>query len=202
MTDRVEASITIGGTLPADLYAAFAEVIAGEGLSIEWDGSPFLPEHRTEGEALTLFAHEVAWGRFEDLEAWCVAHHLPFARWSGAGNGSFGAERLMSAATVSRSLSPSIMRTAFSAHSRGSSPISRQPPSVSSQSSSRRASARPDPRPIPAGARQGSRQSPHASLAEEVGGIRGRVMPHFLRPGHAAPPLRADFAFGSSVSAP
>lgn len=38
-------------------------------------------------------AHEVAWGRFEELEAFCVANALPFARWSGAYAGQWGAER-------------------------------------------------------------------------------------------------------------
>src|SRR3546814_13882239 len=38
-------------------------------------------------------AHEVAWGRLEALEAFCVTHGLPFARWSGAYAGQWGAER-------------------------------------------------------------------------------------------------------------
>lgn len=38
-------------------------------------------------------AHEVAWGRFELLEVFCVRNHLPFARWSGAYAGQWGAER-------------------------------------------------------------------------------------------------------------
>lgn len=95
MADRVDAAITIGGTLRATLYAELADVIAGEGLSTEWDGPSFEPGDRSDGEPLRLFAHEVAWGRFEDLEAWCVADRLPFARWSGACSGSFGAERVV-----------------------------------------------------------------------------------------------------------
>ena len=46
MADRVSASITIGGALSAADYAALAALIAGEGLSIEWDGPRFEPAHR------------------------------------------------------------------------------------------------------------------------------------------------------------
>jgi len=35
------------------------------------------------------------WGRFEELENFCIGKHFPFARWSGAYSGSFGAERLV-----------------------------------------------------------------------------------------------------------
>ena len=95
MADRVSASITLGGDAPASTYTELAEVIASEGLSTEWDGEPFTPDQRTEGEPLRLFAHEVAWGRFEELEAWCVEHRLPFARWTGAYGGQWGAERVV-----------------------------------------------------------------------------------------------------------
>lgn len=95
MADRVSACITLGGTVPASTYAELADVIASEGLSTEWDGEPFEPHQRTTGEPLRLFAHEVAWGRFEELEAWCVEHRLPFARWSGAYGGQWGAERVV-----------------------------------------------------------------------------------------------------------
>ena len=40
-------------------------------------------------------AHEVAWGRFEELEAFCQANALPFARWSGSYGGEWGAERVV-----------------------------------------------------------------------------------------------------------
>lgn len=87
MANRVSASITIGGTLNADDYAELAEIIAAEGLSIEWEGEDFEPEHRTVGEPLSLHAHEVAWARFDSLESWCIERKLPFSRWSGAYGG-------------------------------------------------------------------------------------------------------------------
>src|SRR3546814_11516427 len=54
------------------------------GLSTEWDGEPFAADQLACGEPVRLMAHEVAWGRLEALEAFCVTHGLPFARWSGA----------------------------------------------------------------------------------------------------------------------
>ena len=95
MADRVSASITLGGTVSPTAYAELADVIASENLSTEWDGDPFAPDQRTDGEPLRLVAHEVAWGRFEELEAWCVEHRMPFARWSGAYGGEWGAERVV-----------------------------------------------------------------------------------------------------------
>ena len=95
MADRVSASITIGGTVTPAVYAELADTIAAEGLSTEWDGEPFEADQRTKGEPLRLFAHEVAWGRFEELEAWCVERRIPFARSSGAYGGQWGAERVV-----------------------------------------------------------------------------------------------------------
>ena len=95
MADRVSASIVIGGRVTASLYEELADVIAGEGLSTEWDGPTFEPEHRSPGEPLSLYAHEVAWGRFEVLEAWCIENKLRFSRWSGAYQGQWGAERVV-----------------------------------------------------------------------------------------------------------
>lgn len=95
MADRVSASIVIGGTLTASAYAEIAEIIADEGLSIEWDGAQFEPDHRTFGEPLSLYAHEVAWGRFEELEAWCVENKLAFSRWSGGYGSQWGPERVV-----------------------------------------------------------------------------------------------------------
>ncbi|MFC3443860.1 hypothetical protein ACFOKF_22175 [Sphingobium rhizovicinum] len=95
MADRVSASITLGGTLSAADYAALCTIIASEDLSTDWDGDPFSSQHRTIGEPLRLFAHEVALGRFEALEGWCVEKRLSFARWSGGYPGQFGAQRLV-----------------------------------------------------------------------------------------------------------
>src|SRR3546814_8506405 len=72
MADRVSASITIGGTLPATALAGLAATIQLERLSTEWDGEPFTLDDMPENAPLSLMAHEVAWGRFEQLEAFCI----------------------------------------------------------------------------------------------------------------------------------
>ena len=95
MADRVSASIRIGGALIPAAFAELASIIADEGLSTEWDGKTFAPEDRSVGEPLHLYAHEVAWGRFEALETWCVEQKLPFARWSGGYGGQWGPERVV-----------------------------------------------------------------------------------------------------------
>ncbi len=95
MADRVSASITLGGTIDAATYQDLALCIAGEILSTDWDGPIFAPDHRHEGEPLRLFAREVSWGRFEELEAFCVATGIAFARWSDAYPGQWGCERVV-----------------------------------------------------------------------------------------------------------
>jgi hypothetical protein len=50
MADRVSASIVVGGKIAALLYDDLVDVIAGEGLSTEWDGPTFKPKHRSPGE--------------------------------------------------------------------------------------------------------------------------------------------------------
>lgn len=103
MADRVSASIALGGTLTASTFAELVDIITLEGLSAKWDGEPFEPRHREIGKPLYLYAHEVAWGRFSELEAWCFAHRLPFTRWSGGCAGQFGPERVVFTGTGSPS---------------------------------------------------------------------------------------------------
>jgi hypothetical protein len=95
MADRVSASITLGGTISPARYAELVERIDYEGLSTEWGGEPFASDQLTPGEPLYLCAHEVPWGRFEQLEAWCAANAVPFARWAGGYPGQWTAERVV-----------------------------------------------------------------------------------------------------------
>jgi hypothetical protein len=95
MADRVPVSITIGGHADQSTFAELAALIAMEGLSTEWDGPSFEPGHRTIGEAVSLHAHEVAWGRVEALESFCAEKGLPFVRWSGSYPGEWSAERIV-----------------------------------------------------------------------------------------------------------
>ncbi len=95
MADRVSVAITIGGTITAAEYLELAGLAALECLSTDWGGELFEPDHRKPGEALRLVAHEVAWGRLDGVEAWCIAHAAPFARWSGGHGCDWGAERVV-----------------------------------------------------------------------------------------------------------
>jgi len=95
MADRVSATITLGGELPSARLLDLTGIINSEGLSTDWDGEDFTISQLIAGRALTLMAHEVAWGRFEPLEEFCVTEQLPFARWSGADAGQWGAGRVV-----------------------------------------------------------------------------------------------------------
>jgi elongation factor P hydroxylase len=95
MADRVSASIRIGGTLSAALFAELSEIIAQEDLSTEWDGEAFAPDHIEAGKPLDLFAHQVAGGAFQTLEPFCVANGIPFARRCDAFVGQWGPERVV-----------------------------------------------------------------------------------------------------------
>lgn len=95
MANRVSVSIELGGLVTPKDYADLVAIIASEGLSTEWDGPAFGPEDRTEGERLRLYAHEVAGGTFETLEAWCVTNGLAFARWSGGYDCEWNPERVV-----------------------------------------------------------------------------------------------------------
>ena len=93
MADRVSAQITIGGSLAASACAGLIAAIQDEGLSTEYDGEPFEPSELVSGYPLTLCGHEVAWGTFNALEAFCRTHRLAYSRWFGACSGAWGSGR-------------------------------------------------------------------------------------------------------------
>jgi hypothetical protein len=95
MSDRVSASISIGGNLPRSLHPEFIEIIQSEGLRTDWDGAEFTPEYLIEGKPLDLMAYDVAWGQFDMLEQYCVDHKLAYRRSSGGFSDSFGPERIV-----------------------------------------------------------------------------------------------------------
>lgn len=95
MADRVAASIVIGGHVSSAVYAQLAHIAVSERLSTEWGGEPFEASHRPADGGLALYGEEVAWGRFDELEALCSDKLLPFVRWSGSASGSWGAERVV-----------------------------------------------------------------------------------------------------------
>ena len=93
MADRASASIIIGGHLAAEHAAAFVAAIQAEDLSLDYDGTGFEANELISGEPLMLYAHEVAWGTFNILEAFCREHRLAFCRWYGACLGAWGSGR-------------------------------------------------------------------------------------------------------------
>ena len=95
MADRVPASIQIGGEISAAVFAELLHIIAFEGLSPEWGGEVFDADSRVVGQPLALFDESCAWGKIDNLEAFCVEHGLPFVRWSGSYPGEWSPERLV-----------------------------------------------------------------------------------------------------------
>ena len=90
MADRVSASIALGGSITAARLDELTQLVTDECLSTEWDGEPFDLTQLTPGEPLQLHAHEVGWGMFEELEAWCREHHVAYIRWSGGYGSEMG----------------------------------------------------------------------------------------------------------------
>lgn len=95
MANRVSASIRLGGALHPATFEELAEIILAERLSIEWGGEPFDPSHRTLGQPLDLYAHEVIGGRFEELEDRCIELKLPFVRSCDGYPGEWDPERVV-----------------------------------------------------------------------------------------------------------
>lgn len=69
------------------------KIIANYGLSTEWDGPAFEETEIPLDGPLRLMAHEVAWGRFDDLECFCQTHGLPYVRTCDGFNGSWSAQK-------------------------------------------------------------------------------------------------------------
>ena len=92
MSDRVSASISIGGTVTLDQWAALLKLIEAEDLRTEWDGPAFTASTLLESSALHLFTYEVPWGRFTQLEQYACDERIAYRRWSGGYPGSFGPE--------------------------------------------------------------------------------------------------------------
>jgi hypothetical protein len=95
MSDRVSASITIGGEINARQYDQLVALICNEALCLDWDGDLFTPDTLIAAEPLHLCAHDVPWGRFEALEQFCCDQAIAYHRWSGSFPGSFGAEHII-----------------------------------------------------------------------------------------------------------
>jgi hypothetical protein len=95
MADRVSAHIMIGGMLARSRYPEFVQAIEKDNPAIDWDGTPFNPTDLPIDTPLALMDHDVADGRFEEIEAACRRHGLHYVRWSGGYPGSFPSVRML-----------------------------------------------------------------------------------------------------------
>ncbi len=93
MADRVSLSIRLGGDLPAALRGELLACIQNEGLARDYDADAFTADDIPSDAPLSLYAHEVAWGRVDLLEGFCASHGLSYVRWSGGCAAPFGPER-------------------------------------------------------------------------------------------------------------
>jgi hypothetical protein len=92
MSDRFPGEITIGGKLPAALLDEFLGEVTSTGASVGgYDGPAFdcknaddLCQALDTDRHLVLADAEASYGQFEELEAFCVKHGLPFDRHSDA----------------------------------------------------------------------------------------------------------------------
>ncbi|SER24469.1 hypothetical protein [Sphingobium sp. YR768] len=95
MADRVSAHIMIGGMLSRSAYAGLIQAIEKDNPAIDWDGTPFNSSDIPIDTPLALMDHDVANGRFEEIEAVCRRHGLHYVRWSGGYPGSFPSVRVL-----------------------------------------------------------------------------------------------------------
>ncbi len=94
MSDCVPAAIRIGGILlPAEI-AAFTAIVARERLTRP-EGAPFVIAEISGREPIDLVCDAAICGSLDEIEAFCIAHRLPFRRWCGALPGLWEAERLV-----------------------------------------------------------------------------------------------------------
>lgn len=77
MADRMFAKITIGGTISASVAHGLFKALKFECLL---DSPNDLKEHMDEEGTFTFEDEEVAWGRFGDLENYCIQNDIPFQR--------------------------------------------------------------------------------------------------------------------------
>lgn len=83
MGNRVSASISIGGYVPADQIDALCEVIEGERLGPEWgdcfqDRGELLAYLQAAQDGADFYGTEVNGGEFDDLQAFCARHGLVY----------------------------------------------------------------------------------------------------------------------------
>ena len=95
MADRVSAHIMIGGVFARSRYPEFVQAIGNDNPASDWEGTPFNPTDLPIDTPLALMDHDVADGRFEEIEHICRRHGLHYVRWPGGYSGSFPSVRML-----------------------------------------------------------------------------------------------------------
>ena len=93
MANRVSAHIQIGGVLSRSRYPELISAIADDDPAIDWDGTPFDPADLPATGPLCLMDHEVAEGRFDEIEQCRRSLGLSYVRWRAGYSGSFPSDR-------------------------------------------------------------------------------------------------------------
>ncbi|MBB3892866.1 hypothetical protein GGQ61_003604 [Phenylobacterium haematophilum] len=83
MADRVDATITIGGPVPADRLEELLDVIESERLGRDWEErfqsrDELLAYLQDGAEGVTFYGREVSGGEFDELAAYCVEVGLTY----------------------------------------------------------------------------------------------------------------------------
>ena len=91
MSDHFPGEITIGGSIPRRLLNKLAEMIASEGVSIDWQYAidqaairAAIETAAAKGETVRFTDDEASYGQFEDLENWLTSHGIDYDRHSDA----------------------------------------------------------------------------------------------------------------------
>lgn len=91
MSDRFAAAITLGGDVPRRLLDKLADMIASEGVSIDWQYSldksavqKAIEDAVATTETIRFTDDQASYGQFEQLEGFLVKHRIHFDRHSEA----------------------------------------------------------------------------------------------------------------------
>ena len=93
MSEHLPAEITIGGKVRRSMAEAMCEVIAGEGVALDWGEARFRPQtvdellaaRSDDGDDVTLLRlcdDQASWGEFEELETFLRDNDIAYIRHS------------------------------------------------------------------------------------------------------------------------
>ncbi|PKP99097.1 MAG: hypothetical protein CVT74_08935 [Alphaproteobacteria bacterium HGW-Alphaproteobacteria-13] len=92
MTDRVSATIRIGGAIRSDLIEPLIDAIEGDHGMLDWIGKTVDASDFVDGATLEICAHGLIGGQFDQVEDFCNQHRIPYVRNSDPCVGAFSAQ--------------------------------------------------------------------------------------------------------------